>query len=116
MLKDATHDFDKGFADIWCGGIDSFANGVAIHSSAGITYDLTNIRADHGAANVQLLSCFAGHDQCGAPGAPVNLYAILSDDKQVISSISRIPVNGNGGAPLELAIPDNALYLSLACG
>jgi hypothetical protein len=116
ILKDVTHDFDKGFADIWAGGIDSFANGVAIHSSAGITFDLENIRADHGIANVKFLSCFAGHDQCGAPGSPVNLYAILSDDKQVLGSVSRIAVNGNQGAALELAIPDNALYLTLACG
>jgi uncharacterized repeat protein (TIGR01451 family) len=117
ILKDATHEIGAADADIWCGEIDAFRNGIGIHASSGITFDLDSIRARHGAANVKQLSCFAGHDRCGGPGGgPVNLYAILSNATQVIGSVSRVAVGGNEGAVLELAIPDSALYLTLACG
>ena len=37
ILKDATHDIDKGITDIWAGGQSDWISGVGIHASAGIT-------------------------------------------------------------------------------
>jgi hypothetical protein len=118
ILRNATHDFDKGFADVFAGGIDAFNTGVGIHAAAGITFDLTALRAEFGAANVRWFSCFAGHDRCsGCAGAPIDLFVIQSNGDEIVHSHALRGVLGpNGGEPVILEIPSDANFLTLACG
>ena len=112
ILRDVTHDVDKGITDIWAGGLDTWAAAVSIHGAAGITFDLEALRAAHG--ELGLFRCFAGVDQCGT--ANVNLYAILSDEVDVIDSASVLGVLANGGEEIVLPISSDARYLTLIVG
>jgi len=116
ILKDATHDVDKGIFEIWAGGTNTWTNCVAIHAAAGITFDLDAIRSDLG--DPVLFTCFAGADQCTS--AAISLYAIVSDDVDIIdfavNNGDGAGVTANTGAPMELAIPPEAKYFTLAVG
>jgi hypothetical protein len=114
ILKDATADFDKGFADISAGGIDAFRTGIGIHAAAGITFDLNDLRTKY-PGSVEWLSCFAGHDRCNCcPG--ISLHFVVSDDEDVISSHVLPLVAANAGEPVQVEIPDGGLFLTLAVG
>ena len=112
IIKDATHDIDKNCNDIPSGGIN-FQRAIGVHASAGITFNLEPIRDVHGADAVKFFSSYAGMDRCGGV---INLYAIVSDGEEILGSVKVGPLNANQGEFMQIEIPDEAEYLTLACG
>ena len=112
IIRDVTHDIDKGITSIWAGGIDTWISAVSIHSSAGITYDLEALRDVHG--ELDTFEAFGGVDQCGS--ALLNAYVILSNDEEVIDSVSLLQLAASTGEDIELEIPEEATFLSLVVG
>jgi hypothetical protein len=104
------------------GGI-SFEHGVGIHAAAGITFDLDELRDEHGPEAVGQVSAHAGmgdssYDPGGTPGF-VTTYLILSDEEEVLDFVSHRASTSDGdgrGALLRLIIPPSARYLTLAAG
>jgi len=99
------------------GGV-SFESGVGIHATAGITYDLTEIRDVHGEINVGEVTAVAGifdsiSAECLDRGF-VRTYVILSDEENVLASASHVA--SSGGEALRLPIPPGAMFLTLASG
>jgi hypothetical protein len=93
-------------------GAQTFERGVGIHASTGITFDLDELRTEHGADKIGTFSTFWGMDACAGD---VILYAIFSNDEGVISNASQQAL-ANQGFLVELGIPVNAQYLTLATG
>ena len=93
-------------------GDQTFDRGLGVHSSMGITYDLDALREEHGAGAIATFSTFWGMDACDGD---VNLYAILSDDGGVLSVQSSNALQ-NFGEAIEIPLPANAQYLTLATG
>ena len=112
ILSDLTHDVDKGINEVRAGG-SVWSTGIGIHASAGITFNLEEIRAAY-PDSVKYFIAFAGSDGCG--NMSISLYAIFSDDTEIISSQKVGPLTLNQGSPLQLEIPTNALFLTLAVG
>jgi hypothetical protein len=112
IIKDFTHDIDKPIFEIWAGGINTWVSCVGIHASAGIALDLTELRRRHG--ELATFECFAGMDTCGT--GTVTIYAIASDGTEVLDSMRVDALGANTGAAMELDIPEDALYLTLAVG
>jgi len=112
ILKNATHDVDKNITDIWAGGRNDWARCVAIHAAAGITFDLEALRAEYG--ELGTFSCFAGVDQCVS--AQLSHHVILSDDTEVIDSVILTAMTSNTGEAVEVDIPQEAAFLTLAVG
>jgi len=112
IIKDSTHDIDKNCADVRSGGL-SFVRAIGIHASAGITFDLEEIRSEHGPDQVRYFSSYAGMDRCGGE---TNLYAIVSDDEGILGSARVGPIHANEGEFMQLEIPEDALFLTLATG
>ena len=93
-----------------------FNRGVGVHASQGITYDLEALRDEYGSGLVQYASAVAGELTSERNGAGlVNCYMILSDDSTIIASASFLGA-ANVGRFLQLEIPDDASYLTLAVG
>lgn len=98
---------------IHVGGVDSFTTSIGIHASAGVTFDLDSLRAMHGAGAVGCFSAYWGLGDC--PGGLANLHVILSNEGGVLTHSSRL-FSRDTGDWIQLAIPPEARYLSLACG
>ncbi len=92
----------------------TFTEGVGVHGSQGITFDLENLRGEHGDEAVQYVSAVAG--ECsGQVNGLVNVYMILSDDAEIIDSVSVLGA-ADSGRFLQMEIPEDAIYLTLATG
>ncbi len=95
----------------------TFSSSVGIHAAAGITYDLEALRNAHGTGSVGEVRAFAGmgdSPSCVSSPGSVTTYLILSDEVDVLGSVShRTSV---GGRQLRLTIPPEARYLTLAAG
>ena len=113
ILKDRTHDVDKGINEVRAGG-SVWSTGIGIHAAAGVTFNLEELRAVYGAESMKYFIAFAGSDGCG--GMSIALYAIFSDDTSILSSQKVGPLTLNQGSPLQLEVPPNALFLTLAVG
>jgi hypothetical protein len=111
ILKDLTHRIDAGTTDIWAGGQNTWVSCVGLHAAAGVTLNLQTLRDRFG--RLGTFSCFAGMDQCAGM---VTLYAIASDDGDILDAASVDALGADTGAPLTLDIPDAALFLTLAVG
>ena len=102
------------------GGI-AFDRGVGIHASAGITFDLDELRSI--SDSVGQVFAYAGmgdssFDTGGGTGF-VTAYLILSNDVEVLASASHCASTDDTSAKgklLRLLIPPEARYLTLACG
>ena len=123
ILANKTHDIDKDppIEEIFAGGME-WATGVGVHASAGITFDLSEIRAEHGNAAVHTFSTFAGNDNCGG-GGDITLYIIYSDGQGIIEDdqaadgfVWNVSVTVVDGQQYEGRIPPEADYLSLVVG
>ncbi|MFP6631605.1 MAG: malectin domain-containing carbohydrate-binding protein [Planctomycetota bacterium] len=114
IISDVTHDIDKGIEDVWAGGMNFWRGAVGIHASAGVTFDLEEIRSEYGPETVRYFQSFAGSDQCG--GMRISLHVIASDDFEVLDAVSIGPIGPNQGEFISLEIPEEALYLTLATG
>ena len=114
IISDVTHDIDKGIEDIWAGGMNFWRGSVAIHASAGVTFDLEEIRSEYGPETVRYFQSFVGSDQCG--GMRISLHVIASDDFEVLDAVSIGPLGPNEGEFVNLEIPEDAIYLTLATG
>ncbi len=112
IIKDVTHDIDKDITDIWAGGRNDWLSCIGIHAPAGVTLNLKALRDEYGTLGT--FSCFAGADQC--TGATINLYAIFSNETDIIDSVSVLGVLENSGEPIEVAVPATAVFLTLAVG
>ena len=99
---------------ITVGGRNRFRSAVGVHSAGGITYDLQALRDHHGVESLSRFSVFWGMDEC--EDGDVNLYAILSDDDGVIEARNLPGVTADEGELLELLVPPEARYLTLATG
>ncbi len=91
----------------------TYATGVGIHSSAGVTFDLAALRGLHGNDAVKYFSSVIGGDACGT--LDVNLYVILCDATGVMDSMVW-HCTPNRARFVQIAIPDTALFLTLATG
>ncbi len=111
IIKDLTHSIDGGVTEIWAGGINTWVASVGIHASAGITLNLTKLRQKYG--ELGTFSCFAGGDQCGGD---VSNYAITSDGLSVLDAVQVDAIGANTGGDMELEIPAEATFLTLATG
>ncbi len=114
ILSNVTHDIDKGITDVWAGGMHHWRGSIGIHAAAGVTFDLEEIRNEHGFEVVRYFQSFMGSDQCG--GMQITVHAIVSDDLEVIDAISLGPMTTNQGEFVSLEIPEDAMYLTLAVG
>ena len=114
ILKDKTQDVANGVEEIWAGGRKDWDTAVSVHASAGISFDLSEIRAEFSEKSVGTLSCFTGTDQCSE--ADVRLYIILSNDVEIIQSVLLGPLGANQGEDVQLTIPPEALFLTFAAG
>jgi hypothetical protein len=116
ILKDITHDIDKGITDIWAGGDNSWQFCIAVHAAAGITFDLFPLREEYGPLDT--FSCFAGTDQCASSN--LNLYVILTSDEDgseaVLVERSILGLTANMGEEVAVEIPPEATFLTLAAG
>ncbi len=105
-------------------GSQTFDKGVGIHAVAGITYDLDALRGAHGADAVRRVTAFAGmgnsrFDLHPQPPGAVTAYLILSNDTAILGSVQHRATtddNETRGKFLNLAIPAEAKYLTLASG
>ncbi len=118
ILKDRTNDIDKGEERICAGSAGgqpncTWSSGIGLHASAGITFDLEALRDRYGPEVVKFFSCFAGMDKCNGT---ISLYAIASDDVEILAVDSTQILGNNQGDSLVFEIPDDALYLTLAVG
>ena len=95
------------------GGLSGFTTAIGIHASMGITFDLDQLRARHGANAVGCFSTFWGLDDCAI--GQISLYAFVSNDSGVIASRS-LSVGPGQGDFVSLEIPPEARYLTLATG
>jgi hypothetical protein len=91
-----------------------FNTAIGLHSSMGVTFDLEELRARHGAAAVGCFSTFWGLDDCSI--GSVNMYAVLSNDASGILTSRARTFGSNQGEFLSLEIPADARYLTLASG
>jgi hypothetical protein len=91
----------------------TFANGVGVNASAGITFDLRRILQRNGTPN-RFTASFGKMNGVGA----VRGYVIFSDDSRVISQHVTRVVNDSAESAeaIDLAIPAGATYLTLATG
>ena len=93
-----------------------FEQGLGVHASQGITFDLAELRAEHGADAVRFISAVAGDLTSERNGAgSVNCYIILSDETEVID-VRRFLGAANVGRFLEMAIPEEAVFATFAVG
>jgi hypothetical protein len=88
-----------------------FYSGLGIHAAQGITYDLGAMRDAHGAAAVRYVSAVLG-----STAGLVNCYVILSSSDGPIVTESALGLSGGGNKTVELAIPPEASFLTLAVG
>ena len=96
------------------GGINTWTSGVGCHSSTGITYDINALRGTHGGDAVDTFLAYWGVDGCGT--ADINLYAILSNDSGIVAQQTYASARVGFGQLVELKIPPEADYLTLAVG
>ena len=94
---------------------------ITIHSAAGVTFNLAELRATHGADKINTLSTFVGEGACSCGGA--SAYIIYSDADGIIddpaiegSPFFRIEVSEGEGEAYLGEIPDDATYLTFATG
>lgn len=118
ILSNVTHDIDKGVGNIRAGGREPFATGVGVHASAGVTFDLTAIRAKYTAEKVQNLVALIGNDGCGAPdGGTIRLYVIYSTGDEVLTdSTFTFESNADEGVDFKAPIPPEAEFMTFAVG
>lgn len=104
------------------GGITTWESVIGLHAAAGVTFDLNEIRAAHGADAVHTLSTFAGEMGCDCGGNPVSLFVIYSNKNGIVDdpfspgSFFRIEVEANQGERYLGPIPAAAEFLTLAAG
>jgi len=93
-----------------------FTEGLGIHASQGITFDLQAIRDEHGAERVAYVSAVAGeNDDAQNNAGLVNTYMILSDEEGIIADQKFLNA-ANTGQFQQMEIPPEALFLTLAVG
>ena len=93
-----------------------FTAGLGVHASQGITFDLEEIRSEHGSDAVQYVSAVAGELTSERNNAgSVNTYIILTDEESVLETASFLGAS-NSGRFLQMAIPEDAVYLTFAVG
>jgi PKD repeat protein len=116
ILANVTHDTDKGVGNILVRGItNSFATGIGVHASAGVTFDLDALRREYGEDKVVYLLGTIGTDTCGGP--LINNYIFYSTDDEVLTDY-----NFMKQYPTEPAtdyrelIPPDAKYVTFATG
>jgi hypothetical protein len=95
------------------GGRDFFTTSIGIHASAGITFDLDELRERHGPAAVGCFSAYWGVDDCNI--AFLRLIAILSSDTLGILGSHEGLFETGEGEHVQLPIPPEARYLTLVC-
>jgi beta-glucanase (GH16 family) len=106
-------DGPRGFLEMGPRGV--FTHGIGIHASSGVTFDLDAIRASSGAQRVAFFSAHAGEGSLQA-GGTVRCHALLAGaDGALLHSVSTGP-HTDGGRFLEVPIPRNARFLTLAAG
>jgi hypothetical protein len=102
-----------GSLPVTAGGLTSWATSVGIHASEGITYSLANLRRDFGADRVGCFSTVWGMDDADGD---VNLYAIVSNEADGILEARTFRATQNSGALIQMNLPPEADYLTLATG
>jgi hypothetical protein len=113
ILKDVTHDVVNGRPEIVFND-QVYEHGMSIHAAAGITFDLDAIReAQGGTKDTMLFSSMVGMDSC--PCGHLTLYVVASNDEAILDSW-KAEFWPNQGQELEMAIPQEALFLTLATG
>jgi hypothetical protein len=96
------------------GQIVEYTNGLGIHASAGITFDLSAIAAHAAAKPLRFQAKFGTYPSCG--GA-VEGFAIFSNDTSVLSAQrSGVRNVGDNAYVFDLPVPTAAKYLTLAVG
>jgi len=90
-----------------------YATGVGIHSSAGVTFDLSPLRKLYGDDAVKWFSSVIGSDACVT--LDINLYVILSDETNVIDYTAWHCMPDRARF-VQMEIPPEARFLTLATG
>jgi len=89
--------------------------GIGIHAASGITFDLDGLRRRYGDRQVMFFSALAGEGSIQS-GGRVNNHVILADgDGRLLHSRSTGP-HQDDGRFLEVELPRNARFLTLATG
>ncbi len=91
-----------------------FDEGIGLHAAQGITFDLDEMRAEHGEDAVKFVSAIAG-EASGQPNGLVNSYVILADADGVIDSRAVLGAT-DSGALVQMEIPPTAVFLTFAVG
>ncbi len=134
-LPEAEHEFPNG--NSWTNGWDNilngwepggpdyldmgpagiYYNGLGVHAAAGITFDLAELKAWHGADTVKYFYTVAGEGagQLNPAGQPIDAHVIASDG---IVSLGEWEVSAavDHGETLTAEIPETAQYLTFAVG
>jgi hypothetical protein len=101
------------YIDFGVGG--RYTNGLGIHASAGITFDLASLRAQYGADKVKYFFTVAGEGAGSAGGGPVNTYVIASAADQMLGEWKVLNARDSGQVLCD-EIPDGAAFLTFAVG
>jgi hypothetical protein len=97
------------------GSQGTFTRGIGIHASAGVTFDLDALRRRHGDGRVAFFSTYAGEGSIQAGGS-VNNHVILADADGAVLCAEPTGPHQDGGAVIEIELPRNARFLTLATG
>lgn len=93
----------------------AFTRGIGLHASSGITFDLDELRARHGARRVAFFSALAGEGSLQAGGS-VNNHVLLADAEGRLLHSRSTGAHRDDGRLLEVEIPREARFLTLATG
>jgi beta-glucanase (GH16 family) len=106
-------DSPPGFLRLGPGG--PFTRGIGLHSAAGVTFDLDALRARHGGSRIRFFSSWAGEGSLQS-GGRVHNHVLLADSTGRLLHAETSGPHRDDGALIEVEIPRNATYLTLAVG
>jgi beta-glucanase (GH16 family) len=106
-------DGPRGFLEMGSRGV--FTHGIGIHAASGVTFDLDEIRAASGPDRIAFFSAHAGEGSLQAGGSARCHVILAGADGSLLHSVSTGP-HTDGGRFLEVPLPRNARFLTLAAG
>jgi hypothetical protein len=92
-----------------------FTRGIGIHASSGVTFDLDELRARHGPRRVSFFSAYVGEGSLQSGGSVSN-HVLLADAGGKLLHSRSTGIHRDDGRLLEVEIPGEARFLTLATG